>query len=101
MANEKVYVEVDSIQSHVKSAVRDVVNDAEQAKFVIASVENEVSQMFADCSVDELRRIAAVLRNQTIGLILNAVRMSGRADRLEAIADLRSVLQNEVEVVTQ
>jgi hypothetical protein len=97
MANEKVYVEVDSIQSHIKSAVRDVVNDAEQAKFVIASVEDEVAQMFADCSIDELRRIAAVLRNHTVGMILSAVRMSGRADRLEAIADLRSLLQKDAE----
>src|ERR1041384_1753196 len=100
MANEKVYVEVDSIQSHIKSAVRDVVNDAEQAKFVIASVEVEFAQIFADCSIDELRRIAAVLRNHTVGLTLSAVRMSGRADRLEAIADLQSLLQKDAEAST-
>lgn len=97
MANDKVYVEVDSIQSHIKAAVRDVVNDAEQAKFVIASVEAEVSAMFADSSIDELRRIAAVLRTHTTGMIQNAVRMSGRADRLEAIADLRSMLQKDAD----
>lgn len=99
MANEKVYLELDSIQSHIKSAVRDVVADAEQVRLVVASVEDEAAEMFADCSTEELRRIAAVIRTHTIGLLLSAARMTARAERLETIADVRSLMATEAEGV--
>lgn len=100
MANEKVYLEADSIQSHIKTAVRDVIADAEQAGLVVASIEAELAEMFADCSVGELRRIAAVVRTHTLGLLLNAARMIGRAERLETIADLRATMASEAEGLT-
>lgn len=92
MASDKVYLELGSIQSHIKNAVRDVVADAEQVRLVVASVEAQAAEMFADCGIEELRRIAAVVRTHTIGMMLGAARMAGRAERLEAIADIRTVM---------
>lgn len=99
MANEKVCLELDSIQSHIKSAVRDVVTDAEQVRLGVASVEAEVAEMFADCSIEELRRISSLIRTHTLGLLVSAARMASRAERLETIADIRSRLGTEAEVV--
>jgi hypothetical protein len=47
--------------------------------------------MFADCAMDELRRVAAVVRTHTLGMILSAARMVCRAERLETIADVREL----------
>lgn len=93
MASGKVYLERDSIQSQVKSAVRELVTDAEQVRLVVESVEAEAAEMFADCSVDELRRVAAVVRTHTVGMLLASSRMACRAERLEAIADVQSLEQ--------
>jgi hypothetical protein len=83
MANAKVYLEVDSIQSQVKNAVREVMADAEHVRLVVESVEAEAAEMFADCAVEELRRVAAVVRTHTLGMMLSAARMVCRAERLE------------------
>jgi hypothetical protein len=91
MANTKVYLEVDSIQSQVKNAVREVMSDAEHVRFVVQSVEAEAAEMFADCAIDELRRVAAVVRTHTLGMMLSAARMVCRAERLETIADVREL----------
>ena len=91
MANAKVYLELDSIQSQVKTAVREVMADAEQVRFVVQSVEAEAAEMFADCGIDELRRVAAVVRNHTLGMMVSAARMGCRAERLETIADVREL----------
>jgi hypothetical protein len=91
MANAKVYLEVDSIQSQIKTAVREVMADAEHVRLVVQSVEAEAAEIFADCAVDELRRVAAVVRTHTLGMILSAARMVCRAERLETIADVRDM----------
>jgi hypothetical protein len=91
MANAKVSLELDSIQSQVTTAGREVMADAEQVRFVVQSVEAEAAQMFADCAVDELRRVAAVVRTHTLGMMLSAARMVCRAERLETIADVRDL----------
>jgi hypothetical protein len=93
MADEKVYLEVDSIQSQVKVAVREVMADAEQVRLVVKSVEAEAAEVFADCGVEELRRVAAVVRTHTLGMVLSAARMLGRAERLDTIADVRELAQ--------
>ncbi len=41
--------------------------------------------------MDELRRVAAVVRTHTLGMILSAARMVCRAERLETIADVREL----------
>lgn len=93
MANEKVYLELDSIQSQVKTAVREVMADAEHLRLVVESVEGEAAEMFADCEVEELRRVAAVVRTHTLGMMLSAVRIACRAERLETLADVRALAQ--------
>jgi hypothetical protein len=93
MANEKVYLEVDSIQSQVKTAVREVMADAEHVRLVVKSVEAEAAEMFADSGVEELRRVSAVVRTHTLGMLLGAARMMCRAERLETIADVRELAQ--------
>jgi hypothetical protein len=93
MANEKVYLELDSIQSQVKTAVREVMADAEQMRLVVESVEAEAAEVFADCGVEELRRIAAVVRTHTVGVLLGAARMICRAERLETLADVRALAE--------
>ncbi|RYZ07653.1 MAG: hypothetical protein EOO73_11800 [Myxococcales bacterium] len=91
MASEKLSLEADSIQSQVKNAVREVVSDAEHVRLVVQSVESEASAVFADCAVDELRRVAAVVRTHTVGMLMAAARMACRAERLETIADVREL----------
>jgi hypothetical protein len=91
MAEAKLSLEADSIQSQVKNAVREVVADAEHVRLVVQSVESEAAQMFADCEVDELRRVAAVVRTHTLGMLVAAARMICRAERLETIADVREL----------
>ena len=39
----------------------------------------------------ELRRVAAVVRSHTLGMMLSAARMVCRAARLETIADVREL----------
>jgi len=91
MASEKLSLEADSIQSQVKIAIREVVADAEHVRLVVQSVESEASAVFADCAVDELRRVAAVVRTHTLGMLVAAARMVCRAERLETIADVREL----------
>jgi hypothetical protein len=93
MANDKVYLEVDSIQSQVKTVVREVMADAEHVRLVVKSVEAEAAEMFADSGVEELRRVSAVVRTHTLGMLLGAARMMCRAERLETIADVRELAQ--------
>jgi hypothetical protein len=95
MANAKVYLELDSIQSQVKTAAREVMADAEHVRLVVKSVEAEAAEMFADCGVEELRRVSAVVRTHTLGMLLGAARMMCRAERLEAIADVREMSQTQ------
>lgn len=91
MASEKLSLEADSIQSQVKIAVREVVADAEHVRLVVQSVEAEASAVFADCAVEELRRVAAVVRTHTLGMLVAAARMVCRAERLETVADVREL----------
>ena len=100
MADEKVYLELDSIQSQVKIAVREVMADAEQMRLVVQSVEAEAAEMFADCGVDELRRIAAVVRTHTVGVLLGAARMSCRAERLETLADVQALAEPQSDALS-
>lgn len=97
MADEKVYLELDSIQSQVKTAAREVMADAEHVRLVVQSLEAEAAEMFADCGVEELRRVSAVVRTHTLGLLLGAARIMCRAERLETIADVRELAQRENE----
>lgn len=97
MADEKVYLELDSIQSQVKTAAREVMADAEHVRLVVQSLEAEAAEMFADCGVEELRRVSAVVRTHTLGMLLGAARMMCRAERLETIADVREMAQRENE----
>jgi hypothetical protein len=53
--------------------------------------------MFADCGVEELRRVSAVVRTHTLGMLLGAARMMCRAERLETIADVREMAERENE----
>jgi hypothetical protein len=99
MANAKVYLELDSIQSQVKTAAREVMAEAEHVRLVVKSVEAEAAEMFADCGVEELRRVSAVVRTHTLGMLLGAARMMCRAERLEAIADVREMSQAQDEGV--
>lgn len=94
MVGEKVSLDREAIQFHIKGAVREVLADAEQVRLVVTSIQAEVGQMFADCSVDELRRVAAVIRTHTVGLMLTAARIAGRAERLHVIADLRTFISD-------
>jgi hypothetical protein len=91
MASAKVYLELDSIQAQVKATVREVMADAEQVRLLVRSVESQAADMFADCGVEELRRIAALVRAQTLGMLVSAARLAGRAERLDAIADVRDL----------
>jgi hypothetical protein len=93
MANGNVYLERDSIQSQIKAAVRELMTDAEQVRLVVVSIEAEAAEMFADCGVEELRRVAAVVRTHTAGTMLAAGRMACRAERLDAMADVKSLMQ--------
>jgi hypothetical protein len=97
MADEKVYLELDSIQSQVKTAAREVMADAEHVRLVVQSLESEAAEVFADCGVEELRRVSAVVRTHTLGMLLGAARMMCRAERLETIADVRELAQRENE----
>jgi hypothetical protein len=97
MADEKVYLELDSIQSQVKTAAREVMADAEHVRLVVQSLEAEAAEMFADCGVEELRRVSAVVRTHTLGMLLGAARVMCRAERLETIADVRELAQREKE----
>jgi hypothetical protein len=71
--------------------------DAEHVRLVVQSVEAEAAEMLADCAIDELRRVAAVVRTHTLGMMLRAARMVYCAARLETIADVRELAAASVQ----
>jgi len=82
---------IDSIQQQVRKAITELYANAESIRLVASAVEDSVGEVLVDAAPEQLRQVAAVVRSHTAFVLLNAVNLTNKAERLETIADIQEV----------
>src|SRR5690242_19534233 len=90
MAIRTLTLNTDSIHYQVRKAVGELCSSAENIRLVASAVEDTAGELPGSAPSEELRRVAAVVKTQALGMLLSAARIANKAERLKSMADVRA-----------
>ncbi len=89
MANPTLSLNTDTIHYQVRRTVAELCSSAEKIRLVANSLEDLAGVLPATARSDELRKVAVVVKTQALGMLVSAARIANKAERLQAMADVR------------
>lgn len=96
MTNVTLSLNADSIHRQVGKATGELYASAENIRLVATALGDRVGELAATAAPEELRQIAAIVKTHMRGVLVSAADLAGKAERLEAIADVRDAAEPEV-----
>jgi hypothetical protein len=85
MARETLSLPIDAIQDQVHNTVRELCLAAARIRLIAAALES-TEELFSHSPAEELRQAGAVAKAHAAGVIMQAIEVASKAERLEAIA---------------
>jgi hypothetical protein len=93
MARETLSLPIDSIHDQVHNTVRELCLAATRIRLIAAALEG-TEELFSHSPTEDLRQAGAVAKAHAAGVIVQAIEVASKAERLEAIAEICEVAQN-------
>lgn len=93
MAHATLSLKFDSIHDQVRNAVRELCLAAARIRLLAAALES-TEELFSHSPPEDLRQAGAVAKAHAAGVLLQAIEVASKAERLEAIAAICEVVEN-------
>jgi hypothetical protein len=85
MAHEALSLNIDSIHDQVRNTVRELCLAAARIRLIAAALKR-TEELFSHSPTEELRQAGTVAKAHAAGVLLQAIDVASKAERLEAIA---------------
>jgi hypothetical protein len=93
MAHVTLSLDADSIHDQVHNTVRELCLAAARIRLIAAALES-TDELFNHSSPEDLRQAGAVAKAQAMGVLLHAIEVACKAERLEATAAIGEVAES-------
>jgi hypothetical protein len=93
MAHETLSLTIDSIHDQVHNTVRELCLAAARIRLIAAALEG-TEELFSRSPTEDLRQAGAVAKAHAAGVIMQAIEVACKAERLEALAAIGEVAEN-------